>query len=213
MTNYDKIKDLLEKYLMKYDFKLCIESNLHDTSINKSDLQHISYLYDFAGQELNVIDMDAIAQKAYRLIKFPESQKTEDSIASADAFLINRSGEWFFVEFKDQDVNRAKDSVTKKAYQNWHWLLDILYEMKLEIDEDFFDFDNPIEFAKQHVTYILVVSKEKNGNMVRKFHECILAGEKYKLPFMEKLEKYIFKEAYAYTPEYFMRVFVRNFQY
>ena len=118
-----------------------------------------------------------------------------------------------FVEFKDQKINNTKDSVTKKAYQNWYWFLDILYEMKDRVDGGLFDFDNPIEFAKQHVTYILVVSKEKNGNMIRKIHECIIAGEKYKLPFMEKLEKYIFKEAYAYTPEYFMRVFVRNFQY
>lgn len=89
----------------------------------------------------------------------------------------------------------------------------LLEQYLAELDKDFFDFENPVEFAKNHVTYILVVSKEKNENIVRKIHERILAGEKYKLPFLEKLEKYIFKEVYVYTPEYFRREFVENFEY
>ena len=209
------MKVLLEQYLAEHGYSIEIESNLHDTSINKSNLQNISYLYNMNGTELKVIDMDVIAQKGYRLIKFPQSKKLEDSVSSADAFLINKGGDWFFIEFKDQVAanTKTKASVTKKAYQNWYWLLDILYEMRTELDKDFFDFENPVEFAKNHVTYILVVSKEKNENIVRKIHECILAGGKYKLPYLEKLEKYIFKEVYVYTPEYFRREFVEKFEY
>ena len=89
----------------------------------------------------------------------------------------------------------------------------LLEQYLAELDKDFFDSEDPVEFAKNHVTYILVVSKEKNENIVRKIHECILAGGKYKLPYLEKLEKYIFKEVYVYTPEYIRREFVEKFEY
>ena len=73
--------------------------------------------------------MDEIAHKMYRVIRNHDSKKDDESLASADVFVINLEDIWYFIEFKNQKISKAKDSVTKKAYQNWFWLVDILYEM------------------------------------------------------------------------------------
>lgn len=48
---------------------------------------------------------------------------------------------------------------------------------------------------------------------IAKIHGCILAGEKFQPEYMKKLEKYIFKEAYVYTPEFLEKNFVKHFKY
>ena len=63
------------------------------------------------------------------------------------------------------------------------------------------------------VVYILVVSEEKNIVDVDKIRKCILVGEKFQTEYMKKLEKYIFKEAYVYTPQVLEKEFVKKFTY
>lgn len=170
-------------------------------------------LYEDNRKDMQVIDMDEIAHKAYRVARYPESVKEDDSLASADAFVINADNMWYFIEFKNQEITKAKDSVTKKAYQNWYWLVDVLREMKDTIQYNNFNYEDPISFARENVTYILVVSQEKNYNNVKKMHDCKLAGQKFLPQYMEKLEKYTFKETYVYTPEMFEQKFVKKFEY
>ena len=159
--------------------------------------------------------MDEIAHNVYRLVRFPDSKKEEESLASADAFVISSDNIWYFIEFKNQKITRAKESVTKKAYQNWFWFVDILYELweQKQLKYDTFNYDNPIEFARKNVVYILVVSEDKNKLEADKMEKCQLAGVKYQPEYMKKLEKYIFKEAYAYTPQLLERNFVKRFKY
>ena len=64
---------------------------------------------------MQVIDMDEIAHNAYRVARYPESVKEADSLASADAFVINADNMWYFIEFKNQEITKAKDSVTKQV--------------------------------------------------------------------------------------------------
>ena len=122
---------------------------------------------------------------------------------------------WYFIEFKNQKISKAKDSVTKKAYLNWFWLVDILYEMseKNNMKYDTFNYDNPILFAREKVVFILVVSEDKNIVDADKMRKCILAGEKFQYDYIKKLEQYIFKEAYIYTPQLLETYFVKKFKY
>ena len=46
-----------------------------------------------------------------------------------------------------------------------------------------------------------------------KIRKCILAGEKFQTEYLKKLEKYIFKEAYVYTPQVLENEFVKKFTY
>ena len=216
MTNYDQIKEILKQFSDKYVTKIIIESKMSDVSEDKAASKRTEkkvLLYEDNRKDMQVIDMDEIAHKAYRVARYPESVKEDDSLASADAFVINADNMWYFIEFKNQEIAKAKDSVTKKAYQNWYWLVDVLREMKDTIQYNNFNYEDPISFARENVTYILVVSQEKNYNNVKKMHDCKLAGQKFLPQYMEKLEKYTFKETYVYTPEMFEQKFVKKFKY
>lgn len=216
MTNYDQIKEILKQFSDKYVTKIIIESKMSDVSEDKAASKRTEkkvLLYEDNRKDMQVIDMDEIAHKAYRVARYPESVKEDDSLASADAFVINADNIWYFIEFKNQEITKAKDSVTKKAYQNWYWLVDVLREMKDTIQYNNFNYEDPISFARENVTYILVVSQEKNYNNVKKMHDCKLAGQKFLPQYMEKLEKYTFKETYVYTPEIFEQKFVKKFEY
>lgn len=216
MTNYDQIKEILKQFSDKYVTRIIIESKMSDVSEDKAASKRTEkkvLLYEDNRKDMQVIDMDEIAHKAYRVARYPESVKEDDSLASADAFVINADNMWYFIEFKNQEITKAKDSVTKKAYQNWYWLVDVLREMKDTIQYNNFNYEDPISFARENVTYILVVSQEKNYNNVKKMHDCKLAGQKFLPQYMEKLEKYTFKETYVYTPEMFEQKFVKKFKY
>lgn len=218
MTNYEQIKMLLETFADNYNQHVYVEDKLSHVSEDKAETQKTGIeklVYENTRQDMDIIDMDQIAQNIYRCVRFPESEKKEDSLASADAFVINSYNIWYFIEFKNQRIARAKESVTKKAYQNWFWLVDVLYELReqKQVCYDTFNYDNPIAFAKQNVVYILVVSEEKNIVDIGKMHGCALAGEKFQPDYMKKLEKYIFKEAYVYTPKLLENKFVKHFKY
>ncbi len=216
MTNYDQIKEILKQFSDKYVTRIIIESKMSDVSEDKAASKRTEkkvLLYEDNRKDMQVIDMDEIAHKAYRVARYPESVKEDDSLASADAFVINADNMWYFIEFKNQEITKAKDSVTKKAYQNWYWLVDVLREMKDTIQYNNFNYEDPISFARENVVYILVVSQEKNYNNVKKMHDCKLAGQKFLPQYMEKLEKYTFKETYVYTPEMFEQKFVKKFEY
>ena len=218
MTNYEQIKNLLETFADNHNQHICMENKLSHVSEDKEETHKTGnekLVYENTRQDMDIIDMDQIAQNIYRRVRFPESKKAEDSLASADAFVINSDNIWYFIEFKNQRISKAKESVTKKAYQNWFWLVDVLYELREQKEAcyDTFNYDNPIEFAKKNVVYILVVSEEKNIVDIGKIHGCDLAGEKFQPNYMTKLEKYIFKEAYVYTPELLEKNFVKHFKY
>lgn len=210
MEQYDEFKEMLDAYLDKNNAALEYRSSFHETSRNDAQEDNIIYLYEDDRKDTEVISMDEIAQKVYRKIRFPESKKEEDSIATNDAFMICGDNKWYFIEFKDQKLNTLKDSVSKKAYGNWHMLLDILYEMKRENRLNSFWYDDPIRFARENVILILVVSENKNPLEAKRIQDSINAGERYVPVFLEKLQKYIYHNVYLYTPATFERYFVKN---
>lgn len=212
------MKKILWAFADEHNLNTCIEAKISDVSEDKAESSNSGvrkYVYEKSRQDLDIIDTDEIAHNIYRLVRFSDSKKESDSLASADAFVINSENIWYFIEFKNQQIAKAKESVTKKAYQNWYWLVDILHEMeeKKKIRYDAFNYENPITFARENVVYILVVSQEKNIVDADKIRKCSLAGEKFQPEYMKKLEKYIFKEAYVYTPQLLESKFVKKFTY
>ncbi|MBR4321337.1 hypothetical protein [Treponema sp.] len=216
MTNYERMKSFLEGF--SQTFVKNIETTLHDASFDNSDKNKILYVYN-GKSELKIINMDEFAQKAYTKLKFfPEEIAERKDIndlamATVDGFIIDKNNEWFFIEFKNQSCSNARKSVVEKAYQNYFMLSALIYGNKNSVNIPYFDFSDPIMFAKKHITYILVVSEEKNSEDVPKMHGLVLAGEKFRPEYMNKLRHYLFKDAYVYLPSDFERCFVNNFKY
>lgn len=219
-SNFNKVQEMIENYLSLQSIQITITNSMHEVSLNsdgkdKQGNKMENYLYN--GKNIAVLDMDAIAKEGYLRMKAPDSTE-ENSVNTADAFLINCKNEWYFIEFKDSVISNKtkslKNNIVKKAYGNWYMLLDILYEMKEQGKaNELFDYTNPIRFGKEHVHYVLVCSKEKNPQIVQQIRNQRMLKKRYTPPFMEKLKDYLFKDAYAFTEDYFEMDFVHQFTY
>lgn len=210
MTKFDEFLDLLKRYFQNYDLDFDMVSSLHDCSENDSDHNFV-----YNGKELRVITMDSVAKHGYIVAKKAKSK--DNWVSTADSFVISRDNEWYLIEFKDSKVNanndKVKRSVLKKVYENWYMILDILYTMKDELPLGAFDFNNPVDFAKNHVHYILVCSSEKNSEVYKQIKNHALIGEVYTPPFMQRIKDYLFRDAYIFTEIDLERKFVEKFKY
>lgn len=212
MSNFDTFKSAVIRYLSANNIAIdTLVSTLHESSLNDTGNE---YLYN-GKLNLDVISMDALAKDGYKLIK---STPSEHPITTADSFLINKDNEWYLIEFKDQEIRGdkkgVKDNIIKKAYENWYMILNILYSlMELGEENSIFDFKNPVKFAQNHVSYILVCRADKNANIYNQVKNHALLNENYTPPFMQRLKDYIFKDAYVFTEDYFENKFVESFVY
>lgn len=220
MNNYQKFILLLQNYLKEnlaisdndiQELSTQFLSDMKNASLNDSNN---NYLYN-GDKKLNIIKMDDFAD-FYRRIKSKNATK-EDNVNAVDAFLINKDNVWFLIEFKDtkikSGVSKIKHNIIRKAYGNWYMLLDILYNMREKIFIDNFDYNNPIEFAKNNVVYILVCSGNLNPQIRSSVSDAKSTKRYYTPPFMNKLKWYLFKDAYVFTELYFEKEFVNKFEY
>lgn len=220
MSKYQDFLQLLKSYCAKKNCPTDIETTLRDASLNDTDLSNPKYIT--LAQNLNAISMDSIAQNVVRKIYFAGSTKNSDSPASVDAFLIDASGKWYFIEYKNQKLAKTKEKCIEKSYSNVFWLLKILEEMK---EEGLFLFEkysscssgiNPFDFVKEHCHFVLVAWD--NGEDIQ-YLAKMREAKKANLPlpdsftFLKKLESYIFKYAQAYTENEFNQNFIQSFQY
>lgn len=208
MNNLEKFADMLEAYLEKEGYIIKLASDISDTSFSSEAGGSL------CNSSMTVIDMDRFARQGYRRIILPESQTEDDSINTADAFMINRDNEWYFIEFKDAKLGNSKHSILKKAYSNLFAVMDVLYEMRGQIEAySQFEYENPIDFIHRHVTYILVFSGTKNPQDAKQVLNHKLIKRKYLPEFMKRLQGYIYKEAYAVTEDEFEKGFLAHFHY
>ena len=212
MNNFEEFQEVLRQYFLRHGVELKMVSNFHDCSANTASGKPVYWYY---GTDLTVLNMDLIAKDGYRIIKTGNTES--HPVSTADSFLISASNEWYLIEFKDAAINAKADTtkrgVMKKAYENWYMILDILYEMRDQYPMSGFDYLDPVSFARNHVSYILVCSLKKNYELYSKIKNQELTGEHYTPPFMQRLKDYVFKDAYAYTEEHLERKFVDKFTY
>lgn len=197
MSDYEKIKNIIKEYLDKKSVNIEIESNIKETSYDKDNGE---YLCDFA-EDFKVIDMDKIAQDAYGIIY--NSGKTKSTV---DAFFISNDKQWYFIEFKNTSIDnrKTKDRLQRKAYENLHMLFDIMYEVS-EISEVFDYKNNPIEFVRNNINYIVVCNSDKNIREANKVRQYELGAEKYIPGCLQDLNSSVFKNAYLLTEDMFKR--------
>ena len=208
MNNLEKFTDMMEAYLKRKGYAEKLGSDISNTSLNYEAGASL------CNSKMAVIDMDRFAKKGYRRIILPASCTEDDSINTADAFMINKDNEWYFVEFKDAKLGNSKHSILKKAYSNLYAVLDVLFEMRKQPEAYLqFSYDNPVDFVHKHVTYILVFSGSKNPLDAEQVLNHIKIKKKYCPKFMNRLQGYIYKEAYAVTEDEFEKSFLANFKY
>jgi len=202
MSDYEEIKKHLQKYFFDKGVTLKIEETLKETSYNEMADR---YLYS-GSRNLSVISMDNIAKDGYRVIKSALGKP----VNTVDAFLVDNNNDWYLIEFKDCKISSKKDNIEKKGMANFLMLLDIFNDedsIKFEGSKNFF------EFARKKLVYILVCSQDKDPYSYEQIRNCDNLGEKYRPDCLLKFKDYFFKDAYAYTEDYFENRFVRKFMY
>lgn len=202
MTNYDKIKNYFEQYFATNNIYLQIETKLVDASYNDKEER---YLYS-GKRNLAVISMDNVANDGYRKLK----NALGEPVNTVDALLVDRDNEWYFIEFKDCKISSKKDNIEKKGTYNFLMLLDILKDDNYKMWEGY---SSAFEFARNKITYIVVCSSEKDPYSYDQIRSADIMGVKYTPPCLQKFKDYFFKDAYAYTIEYFENRFVNSFTY
>lgn len=206
MNNYEKVKGFLETYFEQKGIEVDLETDLRIASLNDA-ANPPRYLYN-GNNELQVISMDTIAKDGYRKVKGAIGKPPN----TVDAFLADAKNEWFFIEFKDCKISKKKDNIEKKGMANFLMLLDVFTSLGEEAQE-VFDFKEPMKFAREKITYILVCSREENIYAYDQIRAYDNLGEKYTPDCLQKFKDYFFKDAYVYTEEYFERRFVNKFSY
>lgn len=142
MTNYEKFKERVLRYLTSHNVNIEIESTLKEMSYNDKEN---NYLYD--GRDLQVISMDSVACDGYKIIKNAECRP----LNSVDAFLVSKNGCWYLIEFKDCKINTKKDNIEKKGMANLFMLMDINDELNNELIDGY---DSFLKFARDNIEYI-----------------------------------------------------------
>lgn len=210
-NTYSDIISILDDYNKSHNLSTTIEEKLSDASYDSEHNRHfVSSISD-----LNTISMDNIAHDIVRLVAKPDSKWDNDSPASVDSFLIDNNGKWYFIEFKNQKINKTKYKCIEKSYANIFWLVEILLEMQKKYRINGFDYENPLSYFKENCIFILVIGNECDDISLQKYREAKKA--KLALPenceFMQKLETYVFNKAYIYNETQFDEIFVKTFQY
>lgn len=214
MNNFELTAQFFEKYSKKHgvDFPDDFVSDLIKTSIDSVSKMS---LYTNKTNNLNVLDMDVFAKKIYYRVW---GQNMPDNIFnSPDAFLVNSDNHWFFIEFKNSQINaqnaKTKSNILKKAFCIVYSIIDVLSE----VNDGYIlsAYSNPLSFFRSNVTYILVCSNDKNPTVSqRNVQQRITTGKyRYTPEFMQKINSYLFYDACIYTEKYFEEEFVKNFKY
>lgn len=206
MTNYEKVLQHLKTYFSKKHIVIDMEKDMHLVSENDQVTPPV-YLYN-GSKKINVISMDDVAQKGYKVYKEAEGKP----VNTVDAFLADADNDWYFIEFKDCKISSKKDNIEKKGMANFLMLADIFSSLGAGC-KDIFEPENPMKFAREHIIYILVCSAEKDPYTYDQVRSSDTLKEKYTPPCLQKFKDYFFKDAYVYTEEYFEKRFVGKFEY
>lgn len=90
-------------------------------------------------------------------------------------------------------------------------IMDIFYAIGSDHSSNILDLSNPIQFARNHITYIVVCNSKKDVYTWEQVRNCDNAGEHYTPDCLNKFKYFLFKDAYAYTEDYFEKRFVKKF--
>lgn len=148
-----------------------------------------------SGSRIKVVHYDKISHEYCKIKKIPMKP------CSCDALYITPQNDWYFIEFKNGNVQ--KDNVIRKIYDSI-WML-----LEMNIIQDF-------KFPREHICYILVYRSDKYGKAEKsadreKNYDYLfrLAKQEKKLFELYKLENYLVKEAHTYTKEQFEENFIK----
>ena len=185
-------------------FSDCL-SDMINASEDEAD--HIN-VYSDEAYNMEVVKLDEYTKdfNKMRRSEIPDLKENHQPKA-VDAVCVNKNNNWFLIEFKHQPLEYAIKSSHKKMHSSL-WLIAFLYS---RLSEKIADEADVLKFAREKVTFITVVSSEKNSDMEEVIGLTWEEGGAFYTP--DKLKKYkgyYFKDIYIMT-ESGLRFFIKSF--
>lgn len=175
-------------------------------SASEDDCNH-QIVYDYPDINMEVIKLDEYTKDFNNKRRSEMPGLHEHQPSAVDAICINKANEWFLIEFKNQKLSDAKNSIRRKMFESL-WLIAFLYS---KLSEKFADETDFINFSRENITFIAVVSSDKNpdiaGALGATWEEN---GPFYSPDMLRRYKGFCFKDAYALT-ESGLRFFIRHF--
>lgn len=200
-----KFCDVIKRSLIDQSkFDNCLSDMI---SASEDDNNHEPWYTD-DGHNMQTIKLDEYTKdfNKKRRQEMPELKVDHQPLA-VDAVCVNKDNEWFLIEFKNRPLKKAIDSTPQKMLSSL-WLIAFLYS---KLSEKIADESDILKFAREKITFITVVSSEKN----EEDEEAIGAtweenGTFYTPNKFMKYKGYYFKDVYILT-EVGLKFFIEHF--
>ena len=175
-----------------------------------SDSAKVSFYSDeFLDPFINMetIKLDEISKYRKQMLGLPEKSWFNE-FPAVDAICIDRNNEWFFIEFKNAKVDNEIKSIKQKMLNSLWFCFYML--SKSDKDDDVLNSD-AIKFSREHITYIVVIKRDKNIDDAKEIEEKEGINEHYTHRKLIEVINYYFKDVYMLT-EYEFRDFILKFK-
>ena len=201
---FNRFCDVIKRSLTDVSkFNVCLSDMVSDS---EDEINHIN-VYDFPAYNMEVIKLDEYTKdfKIKRQSEMPDVKNHQPR--AVDAICINKSNEWYLIEFKNEKLKAAKKDAQGKMLDSL-WLIAFLYS---KLSEKFADETDFLKFARENITFITVVNSNKNLRMVPAIGVTWAEnGPHYRPESYYDFKGYCFKDAYVLT-ESGLRSFVAHF--
>lgn len=193
---YEKLCEVFERYHSGAVEKC--SATMKETSY---DSKGKIYVYDYDGYDMTILKLDDFSELLAEKRKNQGHKKR--TLPAADAICIDSKNNWYLIEFKNSEFSkRTVGSVQEKIF-NSLWILFYTYSVTGEISYIIKDIHNNdiIQFAREHITYIVVCSEDKNTNIKNAIHMKEAMHIHYTPLALDPYINFCFKDAYLYTKQ------------
>lgn len=183
-------------------------SNMSAASYSDNDKVSF-YSEDFLDPFINMetLKLDEISKYRRQMLELPEKSWFNE-FPAVDAICIDSNNEWFFIEFKNAKVEKQITSIKQKMLNSLWFCFYML--SKSNKDDDILNSD-AIKFSREHITYIVVIKRDKNIEDAKEIEEKESINEHYNHRKLIEVIGYYFKDVYMLT-EYEFRDFILQFK-
>jgi len=192
-----------------------ILSNMREASLDDNDKNNKIYLYNSNYAEMDTVKLDDMTIPFLEYMQYVRRLKYFKQPKAVDAVCVDNRNEWFLIEFKNCPIyknnnsNQFNSEVLTSIRQKMLGSLWFLFTMDSFMNNSIFG-DDVTEFARKHITYIVVVSREKNQQEYQRIRQS--NNNLYTPNYLKQYVGYYFKDIYLFT-EHELEKFIINFKY
>lgn len=184
-------------------------SDMESASFDKNDEIKYFYSQDFLHGFINMetIKLDDFSKYRRDMLGLSDNSFFEQ-LPAVDAICIDKTNEWFFIEFKNAKVDNEIRSIKKKMLSSL-WFC--FYMLSKSGKDDNILSQDILKFSREHISYIIVGRRDKNIDISESIREAEACGDHYRPRKLKQFINYYFKDVYILT-EHEFRNFIYNFK-